>query len=352
MQYIVPFASVKATEAGGGNVLVRALLSAKQQFAAAVTASLPPPQSDLGLGLLLGIKQSLGDDLEDAFRRTGLIHIVVLSGYNVMLVIAFFWWVTSWVLPLRGRVAVSLIGIILFAIMVGLSATVVRASIMASILLLAKYIGARYDVLRALLSAGLVMVALNPYLLLYDLGFQLSFMATLGLVLFLPHFEGTVATETRSLGLRDIFLATLTTQVFVLPLLIFHIGEVSLVAVVVNMLVLPIVAVAMVLTFATGFIAAVSTLLAVPVAFVANLALSYIITVVLWFDRMPWAAATLPPISVYTMFGLYGLIFLGWYVWRTKSVSVVAADQLNGWAIQEEPDTAAVSDSDPPIFLR
>jgi len=320
-QYVVSFADVVVVETDRGNWLVSWLYKAKADFAATIESLLPPPQSDLGLGLLLGIKQALGEDLEDAFRRTGLIHIVVLSGYNVMLVIAFFWWVTSWMLPLRGRVVVSVVGIILFAVMVGLSATVVRASVMAGILLLAKFIGARYDVLRALLFAGLVMVIINPYLLLYDLGFQLSFMATLGLVLFLPQFEGTVATETRSLGLRDIFLATCVTQVFVLPLLIFHIGEVSLVAVAVNVLVLPIVAMAMALTFATGLVGLVSSSLALLFALLANVVLSYIVVVVTWFDALPWAAATLPPTSVWEMLGLYGLIGLLWYVWQSKKIA-------------------------------
>ncbi len=367
VQYVVPFAVVEVESLPDGNGLSGWLYKVKDEFAAAIETMLPPPQSDLGLGLLLGIKQALGEDLEDAFLRTGLIHIVVLSGYNVMLVIAFFWWASSWFLPLRGRVVFSLVGIILFAVMVGLSATVVRASIMAGILLLAKFIGARYDVLRALLFAGLVMVLINPYLLLYDLGFQLSFMATLGLVLFLPFFESDLATDTRQVRLRDIFLATLVTQLFVLPLLIFHIGEVSLVAVAVNVLVLPIVAVAMGLTFITGLVALVSTSLAFPVAFLANLILSYIVTVVTWFDSLPWAAISLAPISVWQMLGLYGLLGLFWYVWQGRKNILhtpKAPDVLADWEIVEEVeddmlDTSTKENSaldapslDPPIFFR
>jgi len=334
VQYVVSFAQVTVIDSDNGNPVVAGLLQIKQRFADRVQAVLPPPQSDLGLGLLLGVKQSLGKELEDAFRRTGLIHIVVLSGYNVMLVIAFFWWVTSWVLPLRGRVIVSVVGIVLFAIMVGLSATVVRASIMAGILLLAKYIGARYDVLRALLFAGLIMVLLNPYLLLYDLGFQLSFMATLGLVLFLPFFEEDLATQTKQLSLRDIFWATLTTQIFVLPLLVFHIGEVSLVAIAVNMLVLPVVALAMLLTFVTGVVSFVSVPLAAPFALLANLVLAYIIVIVEQFDRLPFTSMLIPSIAVWQLVGLYVLIAVGWFAWKKRS------------------GTADSSPSEPPVFLR
>jgi competence protein ComEC len=336
VQYIVSFAQVTVVETEGGNPVVGWLYEVKGHFAAAVSRSLPPPQSDLGLGLLLGVTQGLGDELEKAFRQTGLIHIVVLSGYNVMLVIGFFWWVSSWVLPLRGRVLLSLLGIVLFAIMVGLSATVVRASIMASILLFAKYIGARYDVLRALLFAGFVMVLINPYLLLYDLGFQLSFMATLGLVLFLPVFEEHLATKTPQVGLRDIFLATAVTQVFVLPLLIFHIGEVSVVAVVVNMLVLPIVAVVMALTFATGLLSMTVPVFVSPVALLTHTVLSYIILVVEWFAAWPWAAAKLPPITVFELLMMYAALFVVWYVWQSKKNSAAKT----------------ALPSDPPKFLR
>lgn len=326
VQHILAWAEVEVTATGGGNPLIRGLLWVKGEFVAAVTASLPPPQSDLGLGLLLGIKQALGDELETAFRRTGLIHIVVLSGYNVMLVIAFFWWVSSWVLPLRGRVVFGLVGIGLFVIIVGPSATVVRASIMASLLLLAKYIGARYDVLRALLLAALMMVVLNPYLLFYDLGFQLSFLATLGLVLVLPQFETTVVTDTKGVGLKDIFYATLVTQLAVLPLLVYAIGEVSVVAVAVNVVVLPVVAAAMALTFVAGVTTLISPVLALPFAWLAYLVLSYIIVVVTWVGGFSWAAAKLPPITLWQLAGCYILLGFAWYGWvRWRDSGALAA---------------------------
>ena len=158
----------------------------------------------------------------------------------------------------------------MFALIVGLSATVVRASVMACILLIAQAYGRTYDVLRALLFAGVVMIAINPFLLLYDIGFQFSFMATVGLILVAPQFESFVSDGFSKLGFRDFFIATVATQIAVLPLLLYHIGEVSLIAVVVNVLVLPAVPFAMLTTFLAGVTALISEPIALLFAFLAQ----------------------------------------------------------------------------------
>jgi competence protein ComEC len=363
VQYIISFADIAVIDSDQGNVLLAYLYQAKQFFVVTLEDAIGSPQVDLGVGLLLGVKQALGDELEIAFRQTGIIHIVVLSGYNVMLVVGFFWWLSSWVLPLRGRIVFGLIGITLFALLVGLSATVVRASIMAAILLIGKLLGRTHDVLRALLFAALVMVLINPYILLYDIGFQLSFMATLGLVLVLPQFESTLATKTTQLKLKDLLLATVVTQIFVLPLLMYHIGEVSLVSVVVNMLVLPMVPVAMLLTFIAGLVGTLSTTLGTLVGFVAYLPLHYIILIAEWFAAFPFAVVTIPEISVWVVAVMYILLGIGYWLWRryrkTDTTQVVPQQRdVATWEVVEEAkiktdlesgDSKSVSS---PIFFR
>jgi competence protein ComEC len=363
VQYIISFADIAVIDSDQGNVLLAYLYQAKQFFVVTLEDAIGSPQVDLGVGLLLGVKQALGDELEIAFRQTGIIHIVVLSGYNVMLVVGFFWWLSSWVLPLRGRIVFGLIGITLFALLVGLSATVVRASIMAAILLIGKLLGRTHDVLRALLFAALVMVLINPYILLYDIGFQLSFMATLGLVLVLPQFESTVATNTTQLKLKDLLFATIVTQIFVLPLLMYHIGEVSLVSVVVNMLVLPMVPVAMLLTFIAGLVGTLATTLGTLVGFVAYLPLHYIILIAEWFAAFPFAVVTIPEISVWVVAVMYILLGIGYWLWRryrkTDTTQVVPQQRdVATWEVVEEAkiktdlesgDSKSVSS---PIFFR
>ena len=226
VQFVVSYAEIQVTEHGHGNFIIAWLLSAKHSFMRTLETIIPEPQVGLGEGLLLGVKQALGKDIENNFRRTGIIHIVVLwiqryarsdVFYDVLLSVPFS----------SQAVVAGVVAIVGFALLVGLSATVVRASIMASLLLFAQGFGRQYDVMRALFFAGAAMVFLNPYLLLYDIGFQLSFMATFGLLLVTPHFESTVVTGFQKLRLADFFFATVVTQIAVLPLLLYHIGEVS-----------------------------------------------------------------------------------------------------------------------------
>ena len=345
VQYVMSFVMVEVVERDRGSGLLAFLYNSKSYFISSLEKVIPSPEVDLGVGLLLGVKQALGDDLETAFRQTGIIHIVVLSGYNVMLVVGFFWWISSWFFQIRGRIVFGLVGITLFALLVGLSATVVRASIMAAILLIGKWIGRLYDVLRALLFAAAVMVLINPYILLYDIGFQLSFMATLGLVILLPQFEATLATTSSSLKLRDLFMATLVTQIFVLPLLMFHIGEVSLVSVMVNMLVLPMVPIAMMTTFVTGLVSMVSVQLAALLGLIAQLPLTYIILTAEWFARLPFAAIVIPQISVWTMLLMYIVPTIFHAAWKYKNKVVTDVEPMSDWTVVEEGENETTTES-------
>ncbi|NCO61983.1 ComEC family competence protein, partial [Candidatus Kaiserbacteria bacterium] len=256
----------------------------KKNFTQILESNIPEPQVGLGEGLLLGIKQALGSDIEDAFRKTGIIHIVVLSGYNVLLVVTFVMYILAVFLRVRLRAVVGIMAIILFALLVGLSATVIRASIMAILVLVAEAIGRQYAIWRGLFLAGLVMLLINPYLLVYDIGFQLSFMATLGLILIAPQFETSLIKVPTTIGIRGFLLATLATQIAVAPLLLYHMGQFSVVAVIVNVLVLPAVSTAMLLTFLTGIVGGVSAILALPFAYGAYLVLSFIIKIAVWFS--------------------------------------------------------------------
>ena len=318
------------------------LLAGKERFATAIKEAIPEPAASLGLGLLLGMQAGLGERLEAAFRETGIIHIVVLSGYNVMLVVAFIHFSLAWVRSVWVRVGVGVGAIVLFALIVGGSATVVRASIMACLVLLAFALGRRYDVLRGLLLAGLLMLLINPHLLLYDIGFQLSFMATLGLILVTPQFESTMVTTPQFIRWREFFLATLVTQLAVFPLLLYHIGEVSLVAVLVNVLVLPAVPAAMLLTFLTGLgamLPAVFAPLVTLVGYLAWLSLTYIIVVAELFAQLPFATLVAPPLPwVVVPFG-YSLLLGAWLLWRWyhRHTSPQPADeQLAAWTIELE----------------
>ncbi|MFN3188309.1 MAG: ComEC/Rec2 family competence protein [Candidatus Paceibacteria bacterium] len=314
VQFRISFAQVEVLESGEGNIVIASLLSFKKAFVAKLGTVLSEPQSGLGVGLLLGVKRALGEELEEAFRKTGIIHIVVLSGYNVMLVVAFVLFILGTFLPFVARALFGIVAIVLFALLVGLSPTVVRASIMAVLVLLAPLLGRQYNLMRALVVAGCGMILINPYILLYDVGFQLSFLATLGLILVAPQFELLLMRAPNTLKVREFFIATLATQVAVSPLLLYQIGELSLIALVVNVLVLPMVGVAMLLTFITGLMAFVSLPLASIAAVPTHFSLLYIIECARFFAGVPYATVTSPPFPLFLMVTLYGVMGVSWYL--------------------------------------
>lgn len=316
IQYELWDAQVAPTGVFVGNSVIKMLLSIKHAWLRSVSAILPEPAASLAGGVIVGAKRSLGEHWLEAFRDTGIIHIVVLSGYNLTLVANAVTHILR-ALPQTVRFIAGSVGIVSFAIMVGGGATVVRASMMAFLGMLAGVIHRRYVLLRALLIAGLFMVMWNPFVLLFDTGFQLSFVATAGLILIAPHLERTFHMITPTAGLRSIVAATIATQCAVLPLLLYHIGTVSVVAPIVNILILPVVPFAMFVGFIGGMVGMVSTIVALPFAYSAYAVFTYMFTVVTLFSKLPFAAVSLPAIPWWTIMLVY-VIAVAWYVARNR----------------------------------
>ena len=309
IRYDLVRAEVTPIDDFGGNVVVRFLLSQKQDWLSAVSRSIPEPEASLLGGVVVGAKRSLGEMWLERFRETGIIHIVVLSGYNLTVVAIFIVWLTAR-LPRAMRFTSGVLGIVAFALMVGGGATVVRASIMAILAILAQFVDRPYAVIRALVLAGFAMVLWNPFVLAFDPSFQLSFVATLGLILGTPYVERYLWFVPSYAGLRTIVGATLATQVAVLPLLLYQIGQLSVVAPLVNVLIVPLVPFAMAIGFATGLVAMISGALAMPLAWVTYLVFSYMFLVVEVFAAVPYAAVELPPIPLWLLVLMYALLAL------------------------------------------
>ncbi len=377
VRYTVSFASIRVTEHDQGNALIASLLRFKHAFMEQIELVIPQPHVGLAEGLLLGVKQALGDDVELSFRKTGIMHVVVLSGYNIMLVVLFITYMLALILPLRGRLIVCAVAIVLFALMVGLGATVLRASAMALLALVAQATGRTYAVFRALCLTGVAMLLWNPYLLVYDVGFQLSFIATVGLIVVSPLLQTYFNFMPTKFKLREFLTATIATQILVTPILLYHMGEFSVVAVVVNMLVLPIVPVAMLLTFITGVAGFVHTSLALPFAYMAYVSLAYILAVAERFAQLPFASIVVPAFPFYVVVISY--IVLAYLLWKfflwsphqkessreeVKTKTETESESVAGWTIIDEGELKATGmeslrDSMPatpktetPIFFR
>ena len=311
--YQMFYPEVEFISKGEGNFVKEKLFTFKRAFLENISRVIPEPASSLLGGLVVGAKQSLGEKLLDDFRAVGIVHIVVLSGYNVTIVAEALMRFFSF-LPRVASLWVGAGSIVLFAIMTGAGATIVRASIMALLVILARATGRTSEILRALFIAGFLMVLFNPKILIFDISFQLSFLATLGLILFPPLLEKYFHFMPTKFQLREFALATISTQIFVLPLLLYKLGELSLVALPVNLLVLMFVPLTMLFGFLTGMVGFLSAVLSIPFAFITYGFLAYELKIVEIFASLPFASVQIESFPLWLMLGMYGLY--GWIIYK------------------------------------
>lgn len=250
----------------------RSVLSmGKDRLRASVAALVPEPEASIVMGLLVGDKGGIPEETMEAFRRTGTSHVLAVSGYNVTLVVEFL--VVGFAIAgLRRRRASAAVAALVwaFAIFVGGDAPVVRAAAMGTAALLAGALGRRSDAAVSLLIAAAAMLAANPFLLRYDVGFRLSFSAVIGLHALGPLFANWLRIAPAPGFIRTAAAETLAATIATLPITLHDIGVLPLAAPLANLFVVPLVPIIMLF----GAAAAVSGLLwaplGIPAAFVAT----------------------------------------------------------------------------------
>ena len=256
-------------------------------------------------GLLLGEKSGLSKEVLQTFIRSSLVHVVVLSGYNVS-IIAEAMFRIIYFLPTGFRYGVGSVGIVLFALMTGGGAATVRACIMALITIVARYVHRSAVALRSLAVAAMLMVLWNPPTLLFDPGFVLSMLATFGLITLSPFVENHLSRITqRAPALRSIAASTIAVQVFVLPALLYYTGVFSLVALPANILGLPLIPLTMLLGGVTGVVGLVSSSLAALPAFGTQALLWWLLAVAHYASALPWGAFVMESFPVWVLVLLY-----------------------------------------------
>ena len=270
------------------------------------------PHAALAEGLVVGEKAALGKDLLDDFRTVGLIHIVVLSGFNITIVAAAMRKILSLFLPRIWCIVIGALGMVLFCILVGGGATVIRSCFMGGIALSADLIRRDYQVVRALALAALIMLIQNPLILLHDPSFQLSFLATLGLVLLASPIESKLGFIPDKFGMRGVIASTFATQIFVSPFILYTMGQISLIGVVVNILVLPFIPATMLFIFITGAAGFISNAVSQFFGWIAHILLSYELFMVEHFASIPFAALHVPAFSFWFVTVFYAVFFVGY----------------------------------------
>ncbi len=325
-----------------GNLLAAGLYAIKEKALAIIYRLFPDPEASLLAGILLGVDNGLPADLQQAFKDTGTSHIIAISGFNIAIIAELFLSLFGRLLgPRRGAVAAA-IGIGFYTLLVGAEAAVVRAAVMGLLALFARHVGRRQDGIITLFVVAVLMALVNPFYL-QDVGFQLSFAATLGLILYAQPLEqlltrlltryalrtqvdtytGKPATPNPQLDSRipqasslisNFFLLTLAAQVTTLPIMAYHFNRLSLVSFIANPFILPPQPAVMILGGLAVILGMIFQPLGQLAAFVAWPFVTYTIHMVDIFAQAPGAAVSVdfPLWAVFAWYAaLLGLTF-GW----------------------------------------
>jgi competence protein ComEC len=194
------------------------------------------------------------------------------------------------------------------------------------------------------------MICINPYLLVYDVGFQLSFLATLGLILLSSHLEKVFSSMPKIINLREFLVATVAAQIFVMPILLYQIGAFSVVAVLVNLIVLPMVPVAMFLSFVVGMVGFLSFPLSQFFGFFAYWSLAYILHVAVFFAQLPFASFVVPAFPF--VFVIISYALLGWLLFYIHARTKRPLLPQHTAVLRETSDETIPIQKTLPIFFR
>lgn len=303
---------------GHGDPFHRTVFALKERFQVTIARLFPEPSASLLTGILLGIETGIPNSLMEEFNETSTTHIIAISGFNIAIVAGAIGLFTRRFLGIYKSALVSIPAILLYTVLVGADAAVVRAAVMGGLALLAIIAGRQTYALASLAFAALLMTLWNP-LLLWDIGFELSFAATLGLVLLVPPMEEgfravlsrVLSQETTQAAVRllsEPLIVTLAAQLAVWPITIYYFHRFSLISPLSNFLVIPAQPGVMMIGGLATVLGSIHPYLGRPVSWVAWLFLSYTIAVVQGTARLPLTSVELGNFSAGAMWLYYGIL--------------------------------------------
>ncbi|MFH1789770.1 MAG: ComEC/Rec2 family competence protein [bacterium] len=298
-----------ADDVGIGNLklssIYRAIVRLKVKVADRVNLLWPEPKSGFMAGLLYGSRSGLPEDVIEYFNASGITHIIAISGYNISIIVVV---IMNCLIHIgfnrRSAFWLVLAVIFAFVIFTGASASVMRAAIMGCIVLLAGQLGRASKVFNLLVMVLVVMVLINPLSIFYDCGFQLSFLATIGLVYLSPLVKPILKWET----VASTFSAIIATM----PLMLYQFERFSIVAIAANILILWIIPILMLGGFIATAISFVFFLLGLAVAHITGVGMDYVLAVAKYLGSKPFSSVELS-ISLPVMLLLYAIMLVAYF---------------------------------------
>jgi competence protein ComEC len=320
-------AEVTRLPGSGGNAIFAAVYRLKSRLLENTYRLYQDPEASLFAGILFGVDTGLPKRLQDAFKNTGTAHIIAISGFNIAIIAGVFFNTFNFLLKNeRLGATLAVISIFLYAFLVGGDPAVMRAAFMGSVTLFARQVGRRNAGINTLAAVALIMALINP-LTLWDVGFQLSFFATLGLILYAEPFSNFTAALIAKLIRQDTsafinfinenIILTLAAQVMTIPIMMYYFNRISLISFVANPFILPVQPMVMILGGLAVFISLLIFPLGQWLAWVAWAFAGYTIRVVEFFDRIPNGVIVLGDVPLWSIASIYITLLAVTLNWST-----------------------------------
>ncbi len=312
--------------------LTRWLLNIKNTAEENILKFVPDREGGLLVGMLLGERSGISPELGKAFRDTGTSHIVAISGSNITIAIGLVTLILGRFFKKRTTFYIALGVILFYVVLVGASPAVVRAGLMGALTIGGLLLGRDYEGLLGLEASALIMTAFQPRVL-WDIGFELSFVATLGLIIIARPLQEWRFVKEWSPVLKEGLLITIAAELMVLPLATFYFHQISFVSLATNLAAVPaleaIMATGLVVLAVSGVFGGWLPLLASGFGYLAWLFLAYLIGVVEFFAALPFASTMLP--AFHPIWLVYYYALLGLIIWLCRDQQK-RGRQLLAWA--------------------
>jgi len=282
------FPKIEKTKENYGNSLKKSLIFLKRKIEMVIKENLPYLHSALLRSLLFGEEQEISVEWKEKLNQTGLRHIAAVSGMNITiissLILSFLLFLGLW---RHHAFYLSIFLISFYVLMIGAPSSAIRAAIMGILYLTAQHFGRIASGERSVVFAATMMLFFNPLLLRYDIGFQLSFLAILGIIYFYQFFFEKFQKFPKTI--REGLSSTLSAQIFTFPILIYNFGQISLISPLTNVLILPILPIITILGFVFSFFGIIFQPISYFLSFPCWFLLSYLLKVVDLFSKIPFS---------------------------------------------------------------
>jgi competence protein ComEC len=307
------FPKIEKTGENFGNPMKKFSIFLKKKIEEAIKQNLPYLHSALLKSLLFGEEEEIPFEWKEKLNQTGVRHIAAVSGMNITiisnLILSFLLFLGLW---RHHAFYFSIFLILFYVLMIGAPASAIRAAIMGILYLTAQHFGRISSGERPVVFAATLMLFFNPLLLRYDIGFQLSFLAILGIIYFYQFFFEKLKKFPKTV--REGLASTLSAQIFTFPILIYNFGQISLISPLSNVLILPILPAITILGFIFSFFGIIFEPIGYLLSFPCWLLLSYLLKVVDICSKIPYSFLTLKANFLFLLISYSILIPLALYL--------------------------------------